>query len=103
MSPYLFISFINNLINSSNSSKSEIQYEMIRQLIINSKEFTLLPKFIDLYFHLLNTIKNNYKNNNKEFTDDNLHKFTDFFFKSFFNTIVFPSSNYENYDFDKLK
>ncbi|KAK8890747.1 hypothetical protein M9Y10_035532 [Tritrichomonas musculus] len=103
LSPYLFINFVHNLIHYVSYSTSDVEHEMIRQLITNSKELTLLPSFKDLYENLLNKIKKKFELSHKTFSDDEKHNFSYFFLESFFQTIHFSSKDYDNYNFDKFK
>ncbi|KAK8887812.1 hypothetical protein M9Y10_038869 [Tritrichomonas musculus] len=107
LSPYLFVTFIHNLIDSINlgspdHDSSSIEFEMCRQLIINAKELSQLDKFIELHKILLEKIKSQYKNSKKTVTKEMESSYSFFFAHAFYDTIVYPSNNFKDPSFKDM-
>lgn len=107
LSPYLFVTFIHNLIDtinlgSSNNDPSSIENEMCRQLMINAKELSQMDKFIELHKTLLEKVKNQYRKVKKTVSKEMENNFSFYFAHAFYQTIIYPSDKHHSPSFELM-
>ncbi|OHT07793.1 hypothetical protein TRFO_23907 [Tritrichomonas foetus] len=103
LSPFLFVSFVHNLIDVSNlaapsHASNTIEYEMCKQLILNAKQLSQIDTFLILKKDLSTRVSQSL--NSSDFKQD---EFNAIFQSAFVITIVYPDSDFKDKNFTNLK